>query len=167
MAKPKIFKLLVANGALLQAPVHETHFRGSNWLAIIDVDASCPGGLSRRFVNRGRGECLYDIEQVNCFDSIEFGADYTTSLGSKKRLRWHGIVAAKTEGFLLVEECQSGAKAVLRAKEARQNVTDRAAAIRAQRDALLSKAEELDREIASLEATEAEAASSPNRALVV
>jgi hypothetical protein len=164
MAKPKILKLLVANGALLQAPVHESHHRGSNWLALIDVDASCPGGLSRRFLNKGRGECLYDIEQLNCFDPIEFGADYTTSMGKKNRLRWYGIVAAKTEGFLLVEESPSGARAVIRAKEARQNVVDRTAALRAQRDALIAKAEELDREVAALEATEIEAASSPERA---
>jgi hypothetical protein len=154
MAKPKVFKLTVANGALLQAPVFEQHQRGSNWLAIIDVDATMPGGLSRRFLNRGRGECLYDIEQLALFDAVEFGADYTTSMGRKNKLRWHGIVTAKTDGYILVEESKTGATAVIRAKEARTSVTDRAAAIRAQRDALIARAEELDREVAALEEPE-------------
>lgn len=120
-------------------------------MAVIDVDATMPGGLSRRFMNRGRGECLYDIEQLTVFDPVEFGADYTTSVGNKKRLRWYGTVTAKTDGFILVEEAQTGATAVIRAKEARTSPTDRAAAMRAQRDALIAKAEEYDREIAVLE----------------
>jgi hypothetical protein len=50
-------KLLIANGALLQAPVYETHpsGRGTNWLAVIDIDATSPGGLARRFMQTGKG----------------------------------------------------------------------------------------------------------------
>lgn len=155
MAKPKTLKLTVANGALLDAPVYEQHFRGSNWLAIIDVDGSCPGGLSRRWLKRARGECLYDIEQLALFDAVEFGADYTTSTGNKHRLRWWGVVVAKTDGHILVEEAKTGAKAVIRAKEARTSPLDRIAAIRALRDELIQKAEELDREVAALQAEEA------------
>lgn len=149
---PKVYQFLVANGALLEAPVFETHIRGQNWMALIDVDASSPGGLGRRFLNRGRGECLYDVEQVGLFDPVEFGADYTTSVGNKKRLRWYGVVVGKTEGALNIEQCESGAKAVLRSKAARQNPEDRANAIRLERDALINRAAELEREIQSLEA---------------
>ncbi len=155
MAKPKVLKLTVANDALLEAPVYEQHFRGSNWLAVIDVDGSCPGGLSRRWLKRARGECLYDVEQLALFDAVEFGADYTTSTGNKQRLRWWGVVVAKTEGHILVEEAKTGVKAVIRAKEARTSSADRAAALRAERDALIAKAEKLDHEVAALLAEEA------------
>lgn len=154
MAKPKVLKLTVANDALLEAPVFEQHFRGANWLAVIDVDASCPGGLSRRWLKRGRGECLYDIEQLALFDAVEFGADYTTSMGKKNHVRWWGVVTAKTDGHILVEEAKTGAKAVIRAKEARTSTADRIAAVRALRDELIQKAEELDREVAALMAEE-------------
>lgn len=113
--EPKVVKLTLANGALLEAPVYENHYRGSNWLALIDIDPSSPGGLDRRFVNRGRGECLYDTAQIGLFDTLEFAADYTTSVGNKKRSRWYGVVTTKTDDFLQVEEAVTGAKAVLRA----------------------------------------------------
>ncbi len=154
MAKPKVHKLLVANGALLQAPIFETHSRGSNWLALIDVDMSQPGGLSRRFMNRGRGECLYDVEQVGLFDAVEFGADYTTSMGSKKRHRMYGVVVGKTDGMLAIEEAASGAKAVVRSKEARQSTADRAAALRLEKEALITRAAELEREAQALESSD-------------
>lgn len=152
MAKaPKVYQFIVANGALLQAPVWEQHIRGQNWMAIIDVEASSPGGLGRRFMNRGRGECLYDIEQVGLFDPVEFGADYTTSVGNKKRLRWYGVVVGKTEGALNIEQCESGATAVLRSKDARHSTEDRANALRLERDAWIAKAAELERQIQALE----------------
>ncbi len=44
----------------------------------------------------------------------------------------------------------SGAKAVLRSKEARMSVKDRATALQAERDALVRKAAELEREIQEL-----------------
>lgn len=157
MAKaPKVYQFLVANGALLEAPVFEEHVRGTNWMAVIDVDATCPGGLSRRFLNRGKGECLYDIEQVALFDPVEFGADYTTSLGNRKRHRWYGVVVAKTDGALNIEACETGAKAVLRSKAARTSAEDRANALRAERDAHIQKAAQLEREIVALETPEAE-----------
>lgn len=38
MAKkaPTIVQLSVANHALLEVPIHETHQRGRNWLAVIN-----------------------------------------------------------------------------------------------------------------------------------
>ena len=144
----KVYKLLVANGALLQAPVYENRASASNWLAAIDVDKTMPGGLSRRWMNRGRGECLYDIEQLSLFDAVEFAADYTNSVGGKKRDRWFGVVVAKTDGYLLVEQAKSGAWAVLRAKEARTSLADRVAALEAEKEDLIRRAAALDAEIA-------------------
>lgn len=145
-------KLLVANGALLQAPIYESHRRGSNWMAVIDVDPTMPGGLSRRWMNRGRGECMYLLEQVALFDAVEFGADYTTSAGNKRRDRWYGVVTAMTEGYILVERCSTGVAAVLRAKEARTSRHDRAAALRAEQEACIERAAKLAAEIDELEA---------------
>jgi len=151
---PKLVKkLLVANGALLEAPIWEQHFRGSNWLALIDIDASAPGGLGRRFMAKGKGECLFVIEQVGLFDAVEFAADYTTSFGNKRRDRWYGVVTAITDGYLLVEKCDTGAKAVLRAKEARASVHDRASALRAEKEALVERAAKLEAEIVELESS--------------
>lgn len=151
---PQVMKLLVANGALLEAPIFEKHKRGSNWMAVIDIDKTSPGGLSRRFVNRGRGECLYDVDQVALFDPVEFGADYTTTGGSKMRDRWYGVVVVKTEGLIEVEKCSSGMRAVLRAKVARESPVELAAAWKASRDALLKEAATLDAAIQELESTE-------------
>lgn len=148
VAKDKtVVKLPVANNALLEAPIYESHRRGSNWLAVIDVDATMPGGLSRRWAPRGKGDCLYMVEQVALFDPVEFAADYTTSVGDKRQNRWHGVVVAKTEEFLLVEKCPSGVKAVLRAKEARASGKEKLDALEVERRAALAKAERLQAEI--------------------
>lgn len=147
-------KLKAANGVLLEAPIYENHHRGSNWLAVIDIDPTMPGGLSRRWAKHGRGECLYMLDQVALFDAVEFGADYTTTAGNKKRDRWYGVVVAMTDGLVVVEKCSSGANAVLRSKEAKTSPSDRAAALKAEKEALIERAAKLAAEIASLEAPE-------------
>jgi hypothetical protein len=145
-----VSKLPVANGALLEAPILETHIRGTNYLAIVDVDGTMPGGLERRFCPRARGDCLYLIESIGVFDALEFAADYTTSVGKRKRIRWHGIVLAKTDNFLLVEESENGTKAVLRSREARCSPADRIRAIQVEREVLLERAAQLEEEAGQL-----------------
>jgi len=149
--EPEKRKLTLANGALLQVPIWEKHYRGSNWLAIIDIDATQPGGLARRFVNRGKGECLFIVEPIGLFDALEFAADYTTSYGDKKRDRWYGVVTAKTDDFLEVERCGSGAKAVLRSKALRTSKTALIAALERDRQALVERAVKVAEQIAGLE----------------
>lgn len=149
-------KLIVANGVLLQAPIWEKHFRGTNWLAVIDIDPMMPGGLARRFLNKGKGECLYVLEPLALFDPVEFGADYTTTTSKRLRERWYGVVTAITESHLFVEKCDTGVMAILRAKEARTSAQDRAAALRAERDALVQKAAKIEEEILQLEQPEPE-----------
>lgn len=156
--KAEVVKLAVAAGVLLQAPVWEAHFRGSNWLAIIGVDPAMPGGLSRRFLPRGKGECLYVLEQLALFDPVEFGADYTTTAGRRNRTQWHGVVTAVTDGYLLVERSASGMQAILRAREARESAADRVNALRAERETLLERIGKLDEEMQMLEAPEYPAA---------
>lgn len=147
--------MAVANGALLEVPVFETNHRGKNWMAIIDIDGTCPGGLSRRFIDRGRGECYYLIEQVALFDPVEFGADYVTTTGKKYNKRWFGVVTAKTEDYLLVEQCASGKNAVLLSKARRIDPKALADALEQERSVMLKKAEELQASIDALRSGDA------------
>ena len=146
-----LVRLPIANNALLEAPKFETHKRGKNWMAVIDIDATAPVGLGRDFLPRGRGECLYIVEKVDVFDPIEFGADYMSGTGRKYTSRWYGIVVAKTDGVLLIEECETGAKAVLRAREARISTTDRIRALQVERDEIIDRAAKIEIEIQDLQ----------------
>lgn len=132
--RPKV-SLTVVNGAMLQAPVYERGGKASNWAAVIDVDPSKPGGLSRQFLERGRGECLYLVDQLGLFDAVEFAADQVKADGSKRRNRWFGVVVAKSEDLLIIEQHQSGATAVLNGKTKRG---DRKAVIDAMEEQLAS-----------------------------
>jgi hypothetical protein len=118
----KSVDLRVVNGAVFSAPVYETHERGKNWFAVIDINPTMPGGLARDFVRTGRGECLYIVEQVTRFDAVEFGADYVTGAGRKYPKRWYGVVVEKQSELLRIVECKSGAEAVLLAKDMRSGV---------------------------------------------
>jgi hypothetical protein len=150
MAEPIVLKLPCANGALLQVPVFEKHHRGTNWMAVIDVDGTSPGGLGRHFIDRGKGECFYLIDQVTLFDPIEFGADYTTSVGRRHRKRWFGVVIAKTEDYILAEECSKGVNAVLLSKAKRTDPQALANAFEKEREVLLKRAAELDAAVTQL-----------------
>lgn len=111
--------MAVANGALLEVPVFEKHHRGTNYMAVIDVDGTCPGGLSRKWIDRGKGECFYLIEQLQLFDSVEFAADYTTGTGKRYRKRWYGVVTAKTEDYIREEHSSHSGLALLGRPSAR------------------------------------------------
>lgn len=158
---PSRLRLRLANGALLEAPIYEKHQRGTNYLAIIDIDPTMPGGLGRRFAPRGRGDCMYMTESLGLFDAVEFGADYTTNAGNKHRNRWYGVIMAITDDFLIVESAASGSKAVLRSKEARISPEDRANALRVERDQHIVRAAELEAEIAVVTAPEAPVPTAP------
>jgi hypothetical protein len=144
------YKFTLANGALLTAPIYENHRRGSNWLAVIDIDATMPGGLERRFMTRGKGECICLVEQIGLFDAVEFAADYTTGAGNKQRNRWYGVVTAKTDDFLQIEQCDSGAKAVLRSKHLRTSPEALVAALEQDQQALIARAAKVATQIAEV-----------------
>lgn len=120
-SQPKLLKLSCVNGSLLEAPIWEEK-RGNNWLAVIDVDGTKPGGLARRFLPHGRGECFYMVEQLAVFDPIEFGADRTAWSGNRVRGRWYGVLVERGDGFLLLEPTETGAQAVVVSKERRLGV---------------------------------------------
>ncbi len=112
--------LVCANGALLEVPVYEQHARGTNYLAIIDIDPTMPAGLARIWAKKGRGPCLYIIEQVTQYDALEFAADYTTGVGSRQRHRWYGVVVDKRPDELVLQPCTTGIDAELLAKRLRE-----------------------------------------------
>lgn len=116
--------LTIAGGALLESPVWEQHYRGTNYLAIIDVSPEMPGGLGRHFINKGKGDCLYIVDQIAVLDAVEFAGDYTTGVGRRHRNRWYGVVASKTDALMTLIPRATGVKAVLLATQ-----------MRAQRDA--------------------------------
>lgn len=112
-------ELVVVNGALLQVPVYETHPRGSNWMAVIGIDPTAPGGLSRQWLPRAKGGG-YIVVNAEVYDPIEFGADYKTFHGDKHPKRWYGVILVKRidlieagKGTLIVKQCDSGRNAVL------------------------------------------------------
>lgn len=162
MGKPKTVKCLVANGALLQAPAYETHYRGSNWLAVIDIEPTLTGGLSRRWANRGKGQCLYLVEQIALFDPVEFGADYTTQYGNKKRSRWYGVVVQRSDDFLVFEQCETGADAVLRSKALRASPEALALALEQDKQALIERAAKLEQQIQELRSPAPEVVEAPS-----
>jgi hypothetical protein len=118
---PRLVRLPCVNDALLSAPVWEER-RPKNWLAIIDIDGTKPGGLDRKFMPSGRGETYYIVEQLSVFDPVEFGADRIAWSGNQVKNRWYGVVVEKTDTYLLVEPVESGAQAVLVSKERKAGI---------------------------------------------
>lgn len=115
-------KLAVDHRALREAPVYETHKRGRNWMAQIGIDPTCPGGLSRQFAHRARGDYLYLIEEwMQPHVAVEFGADYYTGSGKKHQVRWYGVIRSVTETSMEVEQNSTALDAV-RLSEARQKI---------------------------------------------
>jgi hypothetical protein len=90
--------LRVEAGALVEAPVWESRRGGRNWLAVIAANPRSPGGLDRRFMERGRGEYLYLLDRVRPGQPVEFGAD----LGHQ-RIRWYGVVVSLSDEALVLE----------------------------------------------------------------
>lgn len=87
--------LTVDHGALTDAPVWESHARGTNWAATITaIDPAKPGGLDRAFWQRARGDFLYLLPErgVRVGDALEFAGDYTTASGNRSPNRWYGVV---------------------------------------------------------------------------
>jgi hypothetical protein len=107
-------------GALTDVPddCWQTHKRGKNWLAMISVDPSSPGGLSRNFAAKAKGEFFYLLPDLSPGDPVEFGADYYSGSGRKSPTRWYGFVVKIvhatrlfSEGeadYLVLRECGTG-----------------------------------------------------------
>lgn len=121
-------KFDVLNYVLLDVPVHEAHARGKNWAAVIDVDGKSPGGVSRRWLPRARGEGHYIIDQLALFDAVEFAADYVQWSGKTLPKRWYGVVTSIKDTAVFFTECKSASDAVLLAKKKREKAREKAVA---------------------------------------
>ncbi len=130
----KELRLKKLNGALLDAPIWEEHKRGSNWAAIIGVDPVMPGGLSRRFIERGRGVCKYLSEKIGTFDAVEFAGDYYTFSRDKQQNRWYGVVTDVTADAVVVVQYKDGLSAILAAEDMRKKHQAAVAAARTKND---------------------------------
>lgn len=108
----------VVNGALLEVPVWSVHKRARNWAAIVDIDPLQPGGLSRFWLNRGRGMCKYIVpDELRLYAAVEFAADYVRGSGWKDPERWYGIVTEIAEDHLTIQPCKDAMAAVLASRE--------------------------------------------------
>jgi len=107
--------LRVSNKGLIDVLVHEPHKRGKNWVAIISVDPTMPGGLSRVFFDRARakGPAKYVVpERLLAGDVLEFGADYMTSFGKKKPNRVFAKVITVTADGIEVKPYKTVEEAI-------------------------------------------------------
>jgi hypothetical protein len=86
--------LSIEDGALVEVPsgMWSAHKRGRNWMAVIAVNPSSPGGLDRDFAAKAKGESYYILPDLSPGDAIEFGADYYSGSGRKDGNRWYGYV---------------------------------------------------------------------------
>lgn len=114
-----LFKSRLEQGAMVNAPVYETHSRGKNWLAIIEKDPKSPGGLSRRFCEKAKGHYYYFITNLKKNDPVEFGADYYTGSGKPSRSRYYGVVISITDDEIIIERSETSCQAISRSQELR------------------------------------------------
>lgn len=129
----------IEDGAMVEAPVYETHQRGKNWMAIIEADPAAPGGLAREFVKRGRGRYLYIVGPEVVGKAVEIAADYTSSGGKRHPKRWYGVVRSVTDSEITIEECETSAAAIAAARTG----PDRAA-LEEERARLVARIAEID-----------------------
>ena len=117
--KPEIVRLTVAGGALMEVPVWDESRRAKNWAAVVGVDPAMPGGLSRRWLPKGRGICFFVIEQVAVLDVIEFAGDRTAWSGNTVQNRWYGIVIGITQTELALRRCKDAKEALMLVQKTR------------------------------------------------
>jgi hypothetical protein len=107
--------LRVLNRGLLDVLIHEPHHRGKNWVAIVAVDPTMPGGLSRVFFDRARprGPAKYIVpERLEAGNVLEFGADYITSVGKAKPNRAFAFVLSTSETAIEIQPYRTYEEAI-------------------------------------------------------
>lgn len=116
-------RLAVFNGALGEVPVWCDHARARCWAATVDADPLKPGGLSRAWWNRARGDFFYYVvpATLRLHDVVEFAADYVRFSGSKDPERWYGVVVEVAEGGLTLQPCRDALAALTVARRGRES----------------------------------------------
>lgn len=87
--------LRVEDGCLANVPCYDNHSRSKNWLAVISVSPTSPGGLGRDFQEKCKGDLYYQASGLIAGTPIEFGADSYSSRGRKSPTRWYGVVTRR------------------------------------------------------------------------
>ena len=139
MTETEIYTAPVSDGAMLGAPVYESHRRGKNWMAVIAPDPAAPGGVARTFVPRGRGRYYYIVSADLVGQPVEVGADYISSGGKRSPKRWYGVVRALTSEEIRIEHYETATQAIA----ASRTGPDRQA-LEEERSALLARLAEID-----------------------
>jgi len=137
-------RLKVVSGGLVEVPIWEQSKRGKNWAAVIGGDPRMPGGLSRKFLDYGRGDFYYTLGDLSLFDAVEFAADYVSYSGNVTQNRWFGVVVAKAEGFIEVLRFERGIDAVTASAEMRSDPGAKRGALRRELEYHQSRAAELE-----------------------
>jgi len=106
----------IEDGALTRVPCWESHSRGKNWMAVIGVNPSAPGGLDRSFAPKAKGDCYYIVPSLEVGDAVEFGGDYYSGRGRPSRERWYGYVVRVDAAMLVLHDCGTGKAAIKEGK---------------------------------------------------
>lgn len=107
-----MFEGTIEDDAMMNAPVYETHKRGKNWMAIINVSPTSPGGLGRIFIKKGQGPYYYMTNKLKLGMPVEFGADYYNAKGSRSVKRWYGVIRELTNTKITIEQFNTGRDAI-------------------------------------------------------
>lgn len=140
-------RLQVAAGGLVEVPVWDNGKRAKNWAAIIGADPTKPGGLSRHFLDYGRGDFKYVLGDLSLFDPVEFAGDSVSYSGNVYPDRWYGVVVTKTDEFLELRRFPRGIDAVTAASELRRSSEERRLALRRELDHHRSRAAQIEAEL--------------------
>ena len=131
----------IENGALIEVPAYEYHSRGKNWLAVIKLDPSQPGGINRIFLEKAKGDYLYMVSNLSQYDPVEFGADYYSSGGKKHPARIYGVVMSINSQELTFEKCSTPREAILLSQQKQQYID---------KEALLKEKEQLEKRLTEI-----------------
>jgi len=99
-----VYIVPIEQGHVVNPPIWEEHYpRARNWLARVEEDPDAPGGIRRKFMDRGKGRFKYSVELLVEDDTIEFGADRMHfSKDGRFRSRWVGEIVGLTEDQMQV-----------------------------------------------------------------
>lgn len=106
-------RMVVLNRGVFDPPIHVEHSRAKNWAAIVMPDPTQPGGFSRIWWDRGRGDFRYIVpSRLKVGDIVEFGADYVQWSGKKVPERWLGVVVERTDTVIEFKPVRDMAQAI-------------------------------------------------------
>lgn len=86
--------IAIDNGYIDQSDLnYEEHARGTNWIATVSHDPSQPGGLARKFWDKGSGSYRKVPADLTIGATVEVAYDYTSGGGRRDRKRDYYKVA--------------------------------------------------------------------------